>query len=195
MTNTVSHRKVWMARIAGLFVLTALAAMYLAFPMLSMAAVDPQNVNAQKPLAMDAKNFGITFLGPVNSGIRSDLALPAPGTNGSMGNLNIMRFNSVAIKDITKGEWVAVTVTDNTNNTKYPWMCTIFNETLKGSSTQFQCVLGQAGNTKLTSPATISKLQGKLATFTLTPDGQGNVTIQASDVQGSGWSVGSVLVS
>ena len=194
MTNTVSHRKVWMARIAGLFVLTALAAMYLAFPMVSMA-VDPQNVNAQKPVAMNTKSFGVTFLGPVNSGIRSDLNLPAPSATGTMGNLNIMRFDTGAVKDVLKGEWVAVTVSDKTNNTKYPWMCTIFNVTLQGSSTKFDCVLGQAGNTKLTSPAAVQQLQGKLATFTLTPDADGKFTIQASDISGSGWSTGSVLVS
>ena len=174
MTNTVSHHKVWMARIAGLFVLTALAAMYLAFPLTSMA-VNIQNLSLQKPA--NATGVTIKFMGPVQTFVPSNVS-------SNTGSLNFIRFNTVGAKDILKGEWVAVSVQDKATNETYGWTCTIFDN---AKNNTFPCVLGQPSNSLLTSQAVVSRLQGKLVNFTVTPDANGNITISQADLSSSGW--------
>lgn len=179
MKNTVSLHKVWIAKTAGLFALTALAVAYFAFPALTMAA-QVQNLNVQQ--LKNATGVKVAFVGPVNAAAPSSLT-------ATTGTLNIVRFPTVPFANLAKGEWIAlkVTVTDPTSpsvNQSYPWTCTIFTLAQNG---QTQCVLGQPGNFKLTPATVISKLQGTLVKLTLTPDAKGNVAVKATDLAGSGW--------
>lgn len=174
MKNTVSLHKAWIARTAGLFVLTALAVVYFAVPALTMAA-QVQNLNVQK--LKNATNVKVAFVGPVNTAAPADMT-------ATTGALNIVRFPKVALSDLAKGEWIALKVTDTTNNQSYAWTCTIFNISQNG---QTQCVLGQPANFKLTPQTVINRLQGTLVKLNLTPDATGNVTVKATDLAGSGW--------
>jgi len=177
MKNTVSLHKVWIARTAGLFVLTALAVVYFAIPALTMAAqVKAQNLNVQT--LKNATNVKVAFVGPVNAAAPADMT-------ATTGVMNIVRFPKVALSNLAKGEWVAVKVTDTTSNQSYAWTCTIFNISKTTGATQ--CALGQPANFKLTPQAVINRLQGTLIKLNLTPDATGNVTVKASDLAGSGW--------
>ena len=180
MKNTVSLHKVWIARTAGLFILAAVAVAYFAFPALTMG-VQVQNLNVQK--LKNATNVKVAFVGPVNTAAPANLI-------ATTGALNIVRFPKVALKDLQKGEWIALKVTDITTNQSFPWTCTIFN--INQTSGQTQCILGQPGNSKLTSQAVISRLQGTLVQLKLTPDVQGNITVAPADLAGSGWGSGAI---
>jgi hypothetical protein len=180
MKSTVSLHKVWIARTAGLFVLTALAIAYFAFPTLTMG-IQVQNLNLQK--LKNAANVKVAFVGAVNT------AAPASLT-ANTGFLNIVRFSKVPLKLLTKGEWIALKVTDTdpksaSLNQSFPWTCTIFN--IDQTSGQTQCILGQPGNFKLTSANLMTRLQGTLVQLKLTPDAQGNVNVAPVDAAGSGW--------
>ena len=181
MTKTVSHHKTWIARAAGLFILTALAAVYFAFPMLSMAAnkLDPQNLNVKK--LQNATNVKVTFVGPVNSGTPADL-------NASSGALNIVRFSTFPFKALEKGEWIGVSIQDKdpqsaSVNQTFAWTCTIFNI----QNNQVTCSLGRPLNSLLANATLMNRLQGKLVSFTVQPDANGTVTIPAASTAGSGW--------
>jgi hypothetical protein len=187
MKNTVSLRKVWIARTAGLFVLTALAVIYFAFPMLTMG-IQVQNLNVQK--LKNAANVKVAFVGPVNTAVPADMT-------ATSGALNIVRFPKVPLKDLAKGEWIALKVTDTkptspSVNQSFPWTCTIFN--INQTTGQTQCVLGQPGNSKLTSADLMTRVQGTLVQLKLTPDAQGNVTVLPTDLSGSGWGSGAPIV-
>jgi hypothetical protein len=178
MINTVSLHKTWIARTAGLFILTALAVVYFAFPMLSMA-VQVQNLNVQK--LKNATGVKVAFVGPVNAAAPANLV----ATNGV---LNIVRFPSVPFADLQKGEWIAVKVTDTNPqsasvNQSFPWTCTIFSI----QNQNVTCALGQPGNYKLVNNQLINRLQGTLVTLQMTPDAKGLISVKATDLQGSGW--------
>jgi len=191
MTNTVSHHKGWIAKTAGLFIVTALAIAYFAFPMLTLAAINPQDLSVRKLQNVTNKNITVTFITAVDGRIPTNLVMPKPtGPNALLGAVNLIDVTNTNIKDLKKGRWLGVTVNDTNGNSKYPALCTLFNDpkvAADGTSATLQCAMGQFGNAKLTPATLISQVESKLCNVKVTLDPQGKVVVASTDLEGSGW--------
>jgi hypothetical protein len=177
MTKTVSLHNIWVARIAGLFVLTALAVGYFAFPMLTLAQV----VRAPQLLPSTDK---VTFMGLVSAPLPTNLVdangkpLPLPKNAA----LDLTRTVKVPFNSLQVGSCLACTVTQD--NQPYGFKCTI--NLINPDTKKIEVLLGTPSSKAMTSQAVIQEFQGNFAFLTLTEDNQGNVIVPPGD-DNSGW--------
>ena len=176
MTNTVSHHKVWMARIAGLFVLTALAAMYLVFPMISMAKIT-QNVT---PLA---KGYKVDFMGEILAPGTKDMPITTASTSNA--TINLARVSQFPLTEVKKGAWFACNVT-GPDNQAYPFTCTV-DTISKNDPTQITVVFGQSGNSLMTSPTILQAVIGHSASLTIPTDAAKTNATVLPGLANTGW--------
>jgi hypothetical protein len=179
MTNTVSLHKVWIARTAGLFILTALAVTYFAFPMLTMAKI------VANPTFLP-KGYKVDFMGEIVAPGTKDMSL-----SSGNGVVNLLRVTQFPVADAKKGAWLACNVT-GPDNQAYPFTCTV-DKVNTNDPTQLTVVFGQAGNTLMTSPAIVSAVQGHLANLTITTDAQKLNTFVPASLSSTGWGATATL--
>lgn len=176
MTNTVSHHKVWLAKAASLFLFTALAVTYLAFPMISMAKIT-QNVT---PLA---KGYKVDFMGEILAPGTKDFAITTTST--TQATINLARVSQFPMTEVKKGAWFACNVT-GPDNQAYPFTCTV-DTISKNDPSQITVVFGQSGNSLMTSPTILQAVIGHSAPLTIPTDAAKTNATVLPGLANTGW--------
>lgn len=176
MKNTVSLYKIWIARTAGLFVLTALAVAYFAFPMLTMAQV------VQQPKVIT--NVTADFMGLVSAPLPSLVdangkLIPIPANAA----LDLTRTTKLPFASLKVGAWIACNVTGSDHQV-YGFTATV--QSIDQKTGQLQILIGTPSVASMTSPLTIQEYEGNLVNLKVVKDAQGNVVIPPS-VANTGW--------
>ena len=187
MTNMISLPKVWIARTAGLFILTALAATFFVTPM-AMGQSGGGSVTskfAQQPSVLKGvkANFSgiITSPPPVTFPVKTGSAI-----------LNLKITPKVALANITLARWLACDISDPKTGTIYPFTCSVGN--INTSTKQILVVIGGPVCPALVSQSVLQKFEGTVIPLNYQTDG---VTVapppvKAGGTAASGWGSSSV---
>jgi len=183
MQNTVSLHKVWIARTAGLFVLTALAITYIVFPGLTLAKVvqSPQLLNGVKADFMGLVSAPLPNLVDANGKL-----IPVPANAA----LDLTRTTTLPFKQLVKGAWIAVNVTDPSDHQAYGFTATI--NSINATTGKIEVLIGTPSSTALTSQATIQKFEGNLVVLNVVKNAQGNVIVPPG-LANSGWGSSAII--
>jgi hypothetical protein len=185
MKNTVSLHKIWIARTAGLFVLTALAVAYFAFPALTMAKVvqAPQLLTTVKADFMGLVSAPLPNLVDANGKL-----IPIPANAA----LDLTRNPKVPLANLKKGAWIAVNLTDPTDHQAYGFTATI--NSIDPTTGKIELLIGTPSSTAMTSQAVIQKFEGNFVFLNLVKDVQGNVIVPPG-LSSSGWGATAIIPS
>lgn len=185
MKNTVSLHKVWIARTAGLFVLTALAVAYFAFPALTMAKVvqAPQLLTGVKADFMGLVSAPLPNLVDANGKL-----IPVPANAA----LDLTRNPKVPLANLNKGAWIAVNLTDPTDHQAYGFTATI--NSINATTGKIELLIGTPSSTAMTSQTVIQKFEGNFVLLNIVKDAQGNVIVPPG-LASSGWGATAIVPS
>jgi len=187
MKNTVSLHKIWIARTAGLFVLTALAVAYFAFPALTMAKVvqAPQLLTGVKADFMGLVSAPLPNLVDANGKL-----IPVPANAA----LDLTRNPKVPFGNLQKGAWIAINVTnpDPTDHQAYGFTATI--NSIDPTTGKIEVLIGTPSSTAMTSATAIQKFEGNLVVLNVVKDAQGNVIVPPG-LASSGWGATAIIPS
>ncbi|HEY4034829.1 MAG TPA: hypothetical protein VGL94_12785 [Ktedonobacteraceae bacterium] len=184
MKNTVSLHKIWIARTAGLFVLTALAVAYFAFPALTMAKVvqEPKLLTSVKADFMGLVSAPLPNLVDANGKL-----IPIPANAA----LDLTRAPKVPLANLNKGAWIAVNLTDTTHQA-YGFTATI--NSIDKTTGKIELLIGTPSSTAMTSQAVIQKYEGNFVLLNVVKDAQGNVIVPPG-LATSGWGATAIVPS
>lgn len=185
MKNTVSLHKIWIARTAGLFVLTALAVAYFAFPALTLAKV----VQAPKLLTSVKADFMGLVSAPLPNLVDTNGKLIPVPANAA---LDLTRTTKVPLANLPKGAWIAVNLTDPADHQTYGFTATI--NSIDTTTGKIELLIGTPSSTAMTSQTVIQKFEGNFVLLNIVKDAQGNVIVPPG-LANSGWGGTAIIPS
>jgi len=186
MTNTISLPKLWIARTAGLFILTALAATFFVAPVAMGQSGGGGSVTSKFALQPSIlKGVKANFSGIVTS--------PPPVTfsvKTSSALLNLKITPKVALADVTLARWLACDVPDPKTGTTYPFTCSVGN--INTSTKQILVVIGGPVCPALVGQSVLQKFEGTIIPLNYQTDGVNIAPPPVKAGAASGWGSSSI---
>ena len=178
MIKAVSLHKVWIARTAGLLVLTALAVVFFVTPMIALGA------NGNKPRLLTA--YKANFVGKVDGTLPSGAAITVNEFKVGNTAFKLTLTPNLAFTSLKKGAWLFVDVTDASNST-YPFLAAV--DTINPTTHQVKVLIGPPGNPAMVSTTAAKQFEGNEVFLNFNKDKTGTFMVAIPSPVGTGWNV------
>jgi len=176
MIKAVSLHKVWIARTAGLLVLTALAVVFFVTPMIALGA------NGNNPRLLTS--YKANFVGKVDGTLPSGAAITINDFKVGNAAFKLTLTPNLAFTSLKKGAWLFVDVTDASNST-YPFLATV--DTINPTTHQVKVLIGPPGNPAMVSTSAAKQFQGNEVFLNFNKDKTGTFMLPIPSPAGTGW--------
>lgn len=175
MIKAVSLHKAWIARTAGLFVLSALAVAFFVTPMIALGA---NGNNQPKTLT----TFKADFEGKIDGTLPAGVTIQNFQAAGAAFKLTLNQ--NIPFASLTKGAWLFVSITD-ASNSRYGFLATV--DTINPTTKQVKVLIGPPGDTSKVSATAIKQFEGNEVFLNFGKDPTGSIMLSEPEPAGTGW--------
>jgi len=177
MIKAVSLHKVWIARTAGMLVLSALAVVFFVTPMIALGA------NGNNPRLLTA--YKASYVGKVDGTLPAGAAITANDFKVGNAAFKLTLTPNLAFTSLKKGAWLFVDVTD-ASNSSYPFLATV--DTINPTTHQVKVLIGPPGDPLKVSTSAVKQFQGNEVFLNFNKDKTGTFMLPIPEAAGTGWS-------
>jgi hypothetical protein len=175
MIKAVSLHKAWIARTAGMFVLSALAVAFFVTPMIALGA----NGNAN-PKTLTT--FKADFEGKVDGTLPPGVTIQNFKAAGTAFKLTLSP--TIKFAELKKGAWLFISLTDQSNS-RYGFLATV--DTINPTTKQVKVLIGPPGDTSKVSATAIKLFEGNEVFLNFGKDTTGTLMNSIPEPAGTGW--------
>jgi len=176
MIKAVSLHKVWIARTAGLLVLTALAVVFFVTPMIAMGA------NGNNPRLLTG--FKANLVGKIDGTPPAGTTLTVKDFKVGNTAFKLTLAPNLPFASLKKGAWLFVDVVDATNST-YGFLATV--DTINPTTHQVKVLIGPPGDPLKVSSTAVKQFQGNEVFLNFNKDKTGTFMVAIPSPAGTGW--------